>query len=213
MAKIIGNHLFGLISGRLGNTIGVIINGKQYFRQVPKKSTVKPSQKQIMQRARFAFAMKFLKPLRPVIQLGFYERNNSRSAHNKAMSHLLQHTIEGSYPDYTINFQKLKLSKGPIERCESTSVEISNHNIIYHWKDADEIINDHKRENALLIAITQDYEVVQSVNEYMRNENIGKLSLPQVPSGTKIHCYIAFSDTIRSHRTSNSEYLGFVSMP
>ncbi|MCW3789654.1 DUF6266 family protein [Plebeiibacterium sediminum] len=213
MAKIKGNHLFGLISGRLGNTIGVIINGKQYFRQAPSKSSVKPSQKQIMQRARFAFAMKFLKPLRPVIQLGFYKRNDSRSAHNKAMSLLLQQTIKGEYPDYTINFQKLYLSKGPIERCDATSVEISDQNIIFQWKDAEEIINDHKREHALLIAITEHYEVVQSVDEYMRIDKTGKLSLPQAPSGTKIHCYLAFVDTKRSNRASNSEYLGFVSMP
>ncbi len=213
MAKVIGNHLFGLISGRIGNMVGVIINGKQHFRQLPIKNTAKPSQKQIIQRARFGFAMKFLNPLNSVIRIGFKSSQNSKSPQNRAMSLLLNNVIEGEYPDYTINFEKLQLSKGPIELCDSAIVKIKDQNIVYHWEDSEEIIDHHKKENALLVAITHDYQVMYSINEYTRNDQTGKLSLPEVPSGTKIHCYLAFVDTAHSQISSNSKYLGMVTMP
>ncbi len=213
MARVYGNLISGLFSGRIGNIVGVVKNGKQYFRQLPKKNSKKPSEKQIIQRARFRFAMGFIKSLSPVIKIGFNSKYHSRSPQNMAMSLLLQNALEGEYPEFTVNYKKLQLAKGPVETCYSDSVKIIKNDIVFNWSNYGEYHSNYKNDHAILVAISEDNQTFFSINDYCREDKGGKLSISCIQSGTKVHCYTIFNDANNSELSSNSLYVGTVIMP
>ncbi len=214
MGKII--HSIFLFSGKVGDKIAVIRNGKQHFRQLPKPTQNKPTKKQVEQRAKFGFATKFIHSLLPIIRLGYYVKHPKKSPHNSAMSHFLNFTISGEYPSYGVNFEKLQLAKGSVSLCSFTDVKIINNHIKFNWDDSDRktLMNSYDsvygNHQIILIGITEHLHTIYSINDYVRSNKTGKLPLTQITSGTKIHCYLFFIEKTHSQLPSDSLYLGSV---
>jgi hypothetical protein len=105
MAKFISST-FDKLSGRIGDHVAVISNGKSYLRKYTPPTDNK-TEKQLAQRAKFALAMKTLKPFRPVIADTF---GSGQAAYGKVMSLCMNSAITGSYPDYQVDWSKLVIS-------------------------------------------------------------------------------------------------------
>lgn len=105
MAKI-NSSIIGSLSGRIGNLVAVTSKGKTYLREY-KPPTDHKTEKQLIQRSRFALAMNTLRPFRPIIAETY---GTGQSNYAKAMSLFLKTTIHGVYPDYTVSWDKLVIS-------------------------------------------------------------------------------------------------------
>lgn len=127
--------ILGSFTGKEGNIIGSKWKGITYMRSLSDRSHIKPSERQIIQRARFAYASKFSHPLRPVIRIGYRTQSIKKSPYNAAMSHFMSHVLEGEYLDFTINYERLKLSKGSLVVGNNYTVNINGENLDFTWSD------------------------------------------------------------------------------
>ena len=207
------NGILGGFNGKVGNVVGATWKGITYMKAVQNTGTKKATEKQIVQRAKFGFAAKFLQPLYPVIQIGFKTQGVKQSAQNAAQSHLLNFALAGEYPSFAVDYENLYLAKGSIKVADSASVNVDADKITFNWNDTDKALEIHGNEQAVLVGIANGYYPSYSIDEYIREDRSGGIPFPNAPSGTLVHCYIAFAETDNLMRASNSVYLGTVSIP
>ncbi|MCW3808035.1 DUF6266 family protein [Plebeiibacterium marinum] len=207
------NGILGGFNGKVGNVVGATWKGITYMKAIQNTGNKKATQKQIIQRAKFGFAAQFLQPLYPVIQMGFKTLGVKQSAQNAAIAHLLNYAVTGEYPAFAVDYDNLYLAKGSLKVNDSASIEIVDGRIAFNWIDTDKALQIHGQEQALLIGIANGYYPTYSIDEYTREERTGSIAFPNAPTGSLVHCYIAFAESEGMQRASNSVYLGTVSIP
>jgi hypothetical protein len=122
MARVIGG-VNGTVSGKVGNVIYYSFNGGNYVRSLPtKRRVVPPTPKQVSQRLRFTAVQKWLKPIIPLIRVGFKDYAARRTAHNSAMSHNLQHALMEHGDGFEINPEAFAFSVGLLPEAEQASM-------------------------------------------------------------------------------------------
>ena len=208
-----GNGILGGFNGKVGNVVGATWKGITYMKAIQNTGNKKATEKQIVQRAKFGFAAQFLQPLYPVIQIGFKTLGIKQSAQNAAIAHLLNYAITGEYPAFAVDYENLYLAKGSIKVADSASIVVEDDHITFNWNDTDKAMKLLGEEQALLVGISNGYYPSYSIDEYTRENRTGALSFPNAPSGSLVHCYLAFAETENLKRASNSIYLGTVSIP
>ncbi|MCG8580024.1 MAG: DUF6266 family protein [Bacteroidales bacterium] len=204
--------ILGSFRGKIGNVIGSTWRGITYMRSLSERSNKKATEKQLLQRAKFAFAMEFLHPLYPVLTIGYRNQNDARLPINSAMKHVLRHVVEGEDPDLRINYGNLQIAKGSLETAKKESISIDEDEISFEWEP---ITHDEERYDnnyAIMLGIGEGLYPSYSVREFRRSNNGGVIALPDGPSGSVVHCYLAFYHE-EHNGVSNGKYLGSVVIP
>ncbi|MFD2163979.1 DUF6266 family protein [Paradesertivirga mongoliensis] len=112
---IIRNGANGGFSGKAGSVVGSSWKDVDYIKGLPRKSSKAPTQLQLEQQAKFALAIQTLQPITALLNDGFKGSKTTRaSGYNLAMQHLLNNAITGIYPNYTVDYTKMKISKGSL---------------------------------------------------------------------------------------------------
>ncbi|MCW3808034.1 DUF6266 family protein [Plebeiibacterium marinum] len=212
MAKVYGNPISLLFSGKLGNMVGTIRNGKQYIRSLPKKSSKEPTAKQIAHRARFCFASNFIRSIRPIIQIGYNPSRGSKytSPYNMAMACLMKNVVTGEYPDFSIDFKNLELSPNKSARLRKATIKKGRKNIKFKWKLWNKDEYDINRHKITMIGITEEHQLFYSDSNIMQEDQKGRLAVPNIKTGTNVYCYIAKTDMKDKQRFSGCSYIGVV---
>jgi len=103
----------GAYSGKVGNIVGSTWRGIDYIRSLPKKSTKPSSEAQIAHRAKFSLAVSFLSAIKEVVNIGYSDLTLKRvTGYNLAVKLLMTTVIVGTYPNFSIDYSKLIISKG-----------------------------------------------------------------------------------------------------
>ena len=110
-----------LISGKIGNLVGRVINGKQYFSKPPVRRKRNPTDAELGIRRKFAIAIRFLKPIVPILRK--YDELTGKKGYNKATSHIIRQAIQGEYPNYRIDYDRVVLGEGSLPNPRTFQVE------------------------------------------------------------------------------------------
>ncbi len=216
------NGILGEFNGKVGNVVGSNWKGISYMRAKSKTTNKKSSEKQIIQRAKFQYVSNFVQPLQPVIQVGFKSQEIQKSPRNAAMSEILNYTLMGEYPSFSINFGQLKIAKGSLDLPSEYAVSLQDGRALFTWstKGNSEDNQDNStwtqfllQNNVILVTLADGYTPKYTMYNYKRSDGTGDLGLPVAPSGTVVHCYLAFFADDGSKRVSNSVYVGSVTVP
>jgi hypothetical protein len=119
--KMQGNQLPFLVSGKFGDLIGRVINGKQFFSKKPRPSRRKPTMCQLETRRNMAIAIRFVRPITPLVRK--YDEPNGRKGFNKITSHIIRNAIQGRRPDQRINYSQVVLGEGTLPNPDKYHVE------------------------------------------------------------------------------------------
>jgi hypothetical protein len=108
--KIQDNTFPFLFSGKFGDIVGRVVNGKQviFKKRGPRKSEY--TLPEFTARRNFTIVSQFLKHMVSIFKK--YDEPDGRSGFHKAMSHILRNAIQGQHPDQRIDFSKVILGKG-----------------------------------------------------------------------------------------------------
>ena len=208
MARVIGGAN-GTVSGKIGNIIYYSSNGGDYARSLPKKRrNIPPTPKQVMQRARFAAVQKWLKPIIPLIRVGFRDYAPRQTAHNSAMSYNLQHSMIEGGDGFEVNPETFTFSTGLLPGVEQASLVQEGDRVHFHWQINNEIPSDNQLDRTLLLLYRPGAEISNFLlygNE--RWQLTDSLSIKEFESGDICHGYIAFI-SVEDQQVSNSVYLG-----
>ena len=205
--------VMGGFSGTVGTVIGGNWNGIDYMRGKSPDRKDAASSAQLEQRARFKTIIRFLKPLKPFLQIGFKKRKEGLTAYNAAASCNLKEALLGVYPDYSIDFSKVKVSEGSMPGVLNPLAVAKEGSLIeFSWQDNSTITYAMASDKSILVAYNEEKsKVVISRNSQLRINESHTLTLPDDFAGDTIHCYIAFQNANET-LVSDSQYAGTVSL-
>nr|WP_294875493.1 DUF6266 family protein [uncultured Pedobacter sp.] len=113
MAKLTSG-IFGPISGKVGGLVGASWKNISYLRSKPQKTTKPPTEAQVANREKFKFLQELLVPFYPYITVGFKNMARNRTEINVAFSENFERSIRGTYPNLSVDYTLLRLSKGTL---------------------------------------------------------------------------------------------------
>jgi len=111
--------ILGGFNGTIGTVVGGSWKGIDYMRSQPVISNSTPSPAQVAQRARFGLATKFISPITDLVSVGFQDFAVEMSGFNSAVSYTLDNAVMGSYPNFTISYPDVLVTRGRLKNGKS----------------------------------------------------------------------------------------------
>lgn len=196
---------FGAFSGKVGNLVGSNWRSITYMRSLPKRSSKPATEKQLAHRAKFALAVKFLSPLRDLINLGYNDKSRSTmTAFNKATDELMAN-IEGVYPDYQVPFDKVQFSTGPV-RPLTLGIENDGGMLTLTWQNRP-ALGASADDQIVLVFYNEESEDFYIIQESTRGEEQYILPTNTLPQG-EYHFWILLTN--EKGQCSKTRYEGTV---
>jgi len=206
MAKLFNMTAF---SGSIGEIVGCKGPFGFYIRRKPRKSKKQPTQRQLEWREKMAMAAGFLAPLKEIVYLGFatsYGSHTKTIAMNRAVSMLIQHALEGEYPNFYINPAAVVLSRGALSRLRDLQVGFINRKLRIQWSALLPTFNGFADDRVYILAYnTTERTVVVEMIE--RRAGVMEVDLRTESAGSELLVYVCVS-TYDGKKFSNSQYLG-----
>src|SRR5690606_30349996 len=146
----IRNGANGGFKGKAGSVIGSSWKSIDYIKGLYKKRTKPATEEQLVQQAKFRTLMRFLLPITAFIRIGFGQKKEElMTAINVAFKENLEPTLTGDYPDYALDYSKLRISDGHFVGGGSETVSVdagilsvswdTTPNELYQTKDDDRV--------------------------------------------------------------------------
>lgn len=111
---IISKGILGGFSGTVGTVIGGTWKGITYMRSQPARRTSSATEAQLEQQVKFALVTRFVATFNGLFMLSFRNYAVKMTGSNSALSYLLKNAITGSYPDYSIAYNLVLISRGDL---------------------------------------------------------------------------------------------------
>lgn len=199
------------LSGSIGPVVGATWRGIPYIRTKPTKRSKKKksSDAQAATRIRFGLAVKILRYMRPIVELGFCDDAIEKTGMNAAISYVMKHAIAGEFPDFSIAFDHVLISRGKLPNVEQvTVVADAPETLRFNWTNNEGIGKATGDDKVLLVAYNEEHEGV--VYNIGANRHAGTDILEMGDfSGHTIHTWISFISA-DGRDVANSIYTGTV---
>lgn len=208
MAKI-KKGILGPLSGKLGPVIGSTWKGVSYLKTVPRTTAKNQTftTKQLAHQAKFKFLHLWLTPFHPYVTIGFANLAKGLTEINMAFKINYTSALQGTYPDFYMDYDQVWLSKGTLTNLSVTSMVLDTADTLkLNWVDHSRL-GEHNDQVMLVIycpalkiadggvgfAKRSDYQLEFKFNSKMINQDLE-----------------VFISTVSLNRkkVSNSEYLG-----
>lgn len=216
MGTIISGSALGDITGKIGNLVASKWLDMRTVRSTPTKHKKKKneSQKNVEGKEKFAAVAKFLGKTVKVIPIGYQHKSKEvKTSHNLATSYHLQHAVIGEYPNYSIDYSKVKFSNAirPTENGWNAKITREGNLCKVNWMlnpfrekttqlDDKPVIVCYYRFNDYMKVFGQDFK---------RSSLVCSLDTPTGNKGEKeeVFCWMFFISA-DGKLVSKTEYLG-----
>lgn len=200
----------GAFSGKLGNIVGSSWRSIDYLRSLPKPSKKTATAKQIAHRAKFALVVEFLNPLRSFINMGYNDSQEQKmTAFNRATSHLIT-KVEGQYPDFTIPYDEVKLSKGSLKGISPLVTKNLDGDLEITWDPAVNPLSSEADDLVYFIMYNETSKDYFLYQDAVRDDGEDIID-PEIMGQGELHIWSAVSSSDGSNR-SNSSYFGSLTL-
>jgi len=199
---------FGKISGKYGGAIAAVRkDGLCILKEYVKPSNPN-SPKQQAQRALFRFGMKELNCLRCVFTITF----DGQYGINSALSLAMKTSIEGEFPNYTLDYRKLIISNGKLEKLALLEVKQQVGTTIKLEWNLDESMGVSPDDKVNLVFLNPASKFVLFKQDVaVRSMGTIEEDLPIIWKGLPIHCWLYLaSPTGKSF--SSSQYIRLIEL-
>lgn len=208
MARVIGG-VNGVVSGKVGNVVFYSSNGGNYVRSLPtKRRSYTPSAKQVAQRTRFIMVQDWLRPILPLIRVGFNDYAPRQSSHNSAMSYNMHHALIENDGAFEIDPEKFAFSVGLLPGLEHASIKQIGNYVEFRWELIDNLPVDNRLDRTMLLLYRpgSDFSNFKMYGND-RWQKFDSLSLEGYKPGDVCYGYMAFISSA-NQQVSNSIYIG-----
>ena len=211
MARI-KNGILGPIEGPVSQVTGYIRLGVPVLRKKRELDPTKPrSEKQTAANNRFAFAMKFVRPATPFLNVGFsLGREAGHTAHNMAVSKVLN-AVDGVNPDFHLKYETILVADGTLQEALSPRVEMKTPGTLeFTWEQPERQSYVRGRDQVMLLAYMPEEDAAFYITSgARRSAGQDVLEVCTGKSGQVFETYIAFISDDRK-KISKSTYTGQV---
>ena len=188
------NNLFGDFNGKLGNLVSYKLNNKTVVRHIGKTKKA-PSLAQLAIRQKMALVIKFLRPALAFVNAGFEleTAGTDKNPHNAAVSYNTKNATQGAYPDISLDYSKVLLSKGLLKPAVSAVVGLTGTLLTFTWAVDPDMDWGIKNDRAMLLVYCPELnQSVYILSGARRSTGQDEIELPANYVGKELHCYIAF---------------------
>lgn len=203
---------FGIISGTVNNAVGTSWRGVNYLRNVAKKSSKGPSTGQLAVQAKLVLAANKLARIKTVLNLGFSDKKlNKITGYNAAVRIFINNAVIGEYPDFSVDYAKIQLSKGSLSQLKQVTMTPSGNVLTVKWVAREDIMLGNSDDEVLILLYNS------TADEYMTNmtakRNDGELLLELAETiGDNLEVWL-FCVSKDRKSVSTSQYIGTFTMP
>jgi len=204
----ISKGILGGFSGKVGTVVGANWRGKDVMRSLPKKSSRTATEDQLIQRQKFGLVTKFLAPVAPLTRAWYGQPAGYKSKRNLAVSYHIKEAIAGTYPDFTMDFPKVIITKGELAGIDDpTAVPEAGAVIATTWADNSDQAN--AKPTDILVAVVYNVDKGQFVYQQtaVRSAVGFDMALPANWTGDVAHCWLSFASA-DGKLQANSVYMG-----
>lgn len=118
------------LSGRVGP---VVVYTTKYGTEVIRKHVIPKdpkTPKQLAYRMKFTLVSSCIAPFSNIIKNGYGQKSG---AYRTVLSNALRESIEGEYPNFSINYSKIQLTDGKLNLPSNIDASIQNNSLILTW--------------------------------------------------------------------------------
>ena len=204
--------ILGGFSGKVGSVVGGSWKGISYMRGKAVSIKNPRTLQQMMHRNKFAAALSVLQPITAFLRVGFKRYAHKKSEFNAAMSYTVKNAIAGTYPDYTIDFSKLLVSRGSLTGANSATAAPVTGKIKLTWEDNTGIGEAQPTDKAMAVAINPSKgEAAYITDGAPRSAATENLLVSPYWTGDEVEVYLAFISE-NGKDVATSVYLGSVTV-
>ena len=157
----------------------------------------------------------FCKPMIPFIKFGFAQQivGTDLSQSNVAVSYTKLNALKGEYPDISIDYEKVKLSAGPLIEAGQVTVAREVDGIRFKWYTGPEIKWPDNTDQVMMMAyLPEENRAVYQLFGAARSAGQDLLPVSTQWLQGHIETYIAFISADRT-QVSDSVYAGGFNKP
>lgn len=209
MAIVTSGPYVGFRGTADGITYYQLPDGRTVAKKKNKKSDKPLTQNQLSVLIDTAVFANFMKPLRGFVLVGYeLEAKISRTnPYNTMVKCTREKAMQGIYPDRSINFANVLMTKGSLPETE-VSAAVTDTGIAFSWDATSIPENTHHSDQTIMLAyfpeLNEARYVTAGAHRY-KGEDL--LVLAGINKGTQAEVYISFTTDDRK-KISNSVYLG-----
>ena len=201
----------GAFSGTIGNTVGASWRQIDYMRSLPRPSKKAPSPLQAAQRAKFAFAVNFLRPIKPLLNLGFSDKLQGRqTGYNRALQAMINNAISGEFPDYTVDYANVVVAQGGLGIPVSlVFAQDEPEEVTLGWEPLTNKYNSFADDELVVVLYNTTKRFMNVYDGALRSAGSMAISVPASFSGDELVAW-AFMVHRDGEKTSDSLFAGTV---
>lgn len=204
----------GPVSGKFGSVIGSSWRGIYYIKGLQKEIKKARSPLQIAQQNKFALAVRFLRSVKVLLDMGFSRINpGGATGYNMAISHTVQNCITGDDPNFEIDYPSvLFCTKGKLIIPENIKMELTGLDLKVSWDVKGGKYSSPDDWVHLLIyqPETREFQIAPTGTTRNNGELIIGLSPHYKGDTVHVYLYLLTSSVFRKKEWSDSVYLGEV---
>ena len=201
-------------SGKFGSVIGSSWRGIYYIKGLQKESKKERSLLQIQQQKKFAFAVRFLKYAKKIVDVGYSRINpGGATGYNMAISYIVQNCVKGTHPNFEIDYSSVVFcTKGKLSLPETITKGLDGMNLKMTWSVESSIYSSATDKVDLLIYQPGSGHYQIAPDGIARSDGGMELELDPWYKGDTVHVYMYLltSSIWVKKEWSNSVYLGAV---
>jgi Family of unknown function (DUF6266) len=189
----INKGILGGFSGKVGTVIGGSWKGIDYMRSKSGRRNFKPTQAQLEQQLKFGLAIRFVQTMSGLLEISFGSFAVRKTGINSAVSYTLKNAISGLYPNYSIAYAHVLVSRGDLPNVLAPSVTMGAGSIAtWAWTDNSGVGIARPADKALLVVYCPALQqCIYTTGSATRDAITDSLDLSSF-SGQPVHCWIGF---------------------
>jgi hypothetical protein len=165
-----------------------------------------PSIKQQAQSAKFKMTAQLLKPMSEFLPVSYRNASGRSAPRHKAFSYNIRHAIKGEFPNLSIDYEAVKVSKGNLYNSSSSVAYVSGRKIHFNWSNL-QINNANDNDIAVLVAYCPaKQKCIYTTTGPRRSEENAVLDVKQFKNHI-VHAYLSFVSA-NGNMVADSKYTG-----
>jgi hypothetical protein len=209
---VLRKGLFGGVSGKLGNTVSYMVNGRNVIRMVG-RSSKPPTDLQLANRQAMRVICAVLKAANPFVRLGFEAAASAARIYpqNKAVSVNKPAALKGVYPNIEVDYPKLVLSMGTLSGLDVLDVVLDAGAVSISWAPVLEGPDGNDRVMAFVYFPELTDPVIDKacvvLSGTRRSAGMERIPVPPALLNERMEVYIAMR-CAEGLNVSDSQYVG-----
>jgi len=209
MARL-SSGILGPIHGKLGSVVGAKWKQTAYLRTMPvdRKDSKRATVKQIACREKFKFVQEWLVPFYPYVTVGFRNYAKDKTEINSAFSKNYHLATMGVYPDLSIDYTKVILSRGHLPRLYAVQHQLVAPDMLSLTWQQNRNDDSSYDDQVMLVVYSRELKMVDGfIGGRSRTELKCDFRLNPKLVGRSLDVYVSVI-SLNGKKVADSEYLG-----